>query len=407
MQSAGVSNEGEDQMEIIATDSAVPSSSICNERLKEVALLGIENLAEVQIHDLFECHKCSMTFEEKDSYLQHLLSFHQKTTRRYRLGSTVGDGVIIKDGKYECQFCHKVFLERRRYNGHVGIHVRNYVRRAEDSPGQVNVQRTEKSPMSPNKEEMPSRISKMDALIEIAQNSIMENSAMEAHGNHASSPGNLNEISASEMGVGNLDHDKNFESFLIEQQMEDSITNKNWDHNLNQQDSQLVIMDARVDKTDGGNKVIDSKFITCLDHRGLSIINKQNDNASENSKGKDNEAFTVDGFDQSGVDLEGMSQDSFLPLAGNHIIPVGQSDGNSGSTNTMEQFKLDEGSRINSEILIGLGGTKDVSVGSNIQEIVMPTSEENALQSGVSAPSISVVQSLDCFPSFTELSDKV
>ena len=34
------------------------------------------------------------------------------------------DGVILKDGAYECQFCHKSFTEKRKYNGHVGVHVR-------------------------------------------------------------------------------------------------------------------------------------------------------------------------------------------------------------------------------------------------------------------------------------------
>ncbi|XP_030459220.1 uncharacterized protein LOC115679696 [Syzygium oleosum] len=150
-----------------------PIPSLSNDHGQEVNLLGIDNLAEVQILDLFECHKCNMTFDEKDAYLQHLLSFHQRTTRRYRLGSSVGDGVIMKDGKYECQFCHKVFDERRRYNGHVGIHVRNYVRRVEETPGQVVLQ---KNIESSSRDVLPLKISKMDALIEIAQSSILETS---------------------------------------------------------------------------------------------------------------------------------------------------------------------------------------------------------------------------------------
>uniref|UniRef100_A0A7N0UKY8 C2H2-type domain-containing protein n=1 Tax=Kalanchoe fedtschenkoi TaxID=63787 RepID=A0A7N0UKY8_KALFE len=46
-------------------------------------------------------------------------------SKRRKLGTLVSDGVIIKDGKFECQFCHKIFDERRRYNGHVGVHVRS------------------------------------------------------------------------------------------------------------------------------------------------------------------------------------------------------------------------------------------------------------------------------------------
>ena len=133
-QLVAVTQKDEDRRQEVISSSTAARVPISSEQPKEATLLGMDNLADVQIRDLFECHKCSMTFDEKDTYLQHLLSYHQRTTRRYRLGSSVGDGVIIKDGKYECQFCHKVFLERRRYNGHVGIHVRNYVRRVEEVP---------------------------------------------------------------------------------------------------------------------------------------------------------------------------------------------------------------------------------------------------------------------------------
>ncbi|CAI0425321.1 unnamed protein product [Linum tenue] len=157
-------------------DGKVPSKSD-----KELGL-EMDNLAEVQIHDLFECRKCKLTFDERGLYLSHLLSYHQRTTRKYRLGSSVGDGVIVKDGKYECQFCHKVFHERRRYNGHVGIHVRNYVRGVEESPAE-RMAALQKPTESPVEDELPSaaRISKMDALVEIAQNSILEASSSVAN----------------------------------------------------------------------------------------------------------------------------------------------------------------------------------------------------------------------------------
>nr|GMD04798.1 methyl-CpG-binding domain-containing protein 8-like [Ipomoea batatas] len=34
------------------------------------------------------------------------------------------DGMIMKDGKYGCQFCPKVFDRLTSYTGHVGIHLR-------------------------------------------------------------------------------------------------------------------------------------------------------------------------------------------------------------------------------------------------------------------------------------------
>ncbi|XP_073045633.1 uncharacterized protein [Primulina eburnea] len=130
---------------------------------------SIENLPEVQVQDAFECAKCKLTFDEKNVYLQHLFAFHQKTTKRCRIGTPVGEGVIIKDGKYECQFCHKVFEERRSYNGHVGVHVRNSGKNSSEITAPPSIQKNEKSP---SQESLLPRTSKMDALVEIAQSSI-------------------------------------------------------------------------------------------------------------------------------------------------------------------------------------------------------------------------------------------
>ncbi|KAK7302532.1 hypothetical protein RJT34_13424 [Clitoria ternatea] len=357
---AGVTHEDQDQSQIVAANSDVPGLSDANERVKEVALLGIENLADVQIHDLFECHKCSMNFDEKNAYLQHLLSFHQRTTRRYRLGSSVGDGVIIKDGKFECQFCHKVFLERRRYNGHVGIHVRNYVRRVEDLPGQETVQGMDKSPV---REDGPLRISRMDALIEIAQNSIMENSVTELN-----SSAKLNDIPASEIALDDSYQDRNSDSPLSEQQMEDSLTGINAVHDS----------DGNEEEIDDDDQMIDAKMVTFLDNMGLLSVNKENFNASETSKEKDDVALTVDGFDQSGIDLDGVSCDPLPPLSGDHIIPESDKSGNSGCSITRRQFKLNEDDSNRNELKIGLVGLKDVPVSTNVlQEVVMRASHRN------------------------------
>ncbi|KAI4296374.1 hypothetical protein L6164_036337 [Bauhinia variegata] len=403
--SAGVTHENQEQRKIVTSNPTLPSSSISNERVKEVALLGIDNLADVQIHDLFECHKCSMTFDEKDSYLQHVLSFHQRTTRRYRLGSSVGDGVIIKDGKFECQFCHKVFLERRRYNGHVGIHVRNYVRGVEESPAQTNVQRRDKSPV---REDMPLRISKMDALIEIAQNSIMENSDLDPHSktNHGSSPDKLNVILASEPAVGNFDHDMNFESPLRERQIEYSITDKIMGQDLNQQDGQHVNIDGKLQKIDDNKKVLDVKMDTCLDYMDLLSVNKQNVNASGSLNGKENMGMIVDNFDQSGVDLEGVSHSPLLPLSGKYPTPEAGSIKNSGSFTDEGHSVPNEDDSSKTELRIALGGNIDASLSNNVQERVMSISEDNVIQSGISNPSMSMSQSRDVFPHSNDLSDK-
>ncbi|GER55528.1 methyl binding domain protein [Striga asiatica] len=141
----------------------------------EDCLMGIDNLPEVQVKDIFECFKCNLTFDEKNLYLQHLFSFHQNSTKRYKFGTSIGEGVIIKNGKYECQFCHKVFDERRSYNGHVGVHVRNSWNHPDKLSLAVNVlQKDEPPPL----DAVPSGSSKMDVSIEIARNSTFEPSSI-------------------------------------------------------------------------------------------------------------------------------------------------------------------------------------------------------------------------------------
>ncbi|XP_068643914.1 uncharacterized protein [Aristolochia californica] len=120
--------------------AAVPISSIATNPGQQVVLFRVENPAKAQLRNLLECRKCNLTFGDKDSYVQHLLLVHQRNAKRTRLGKSVGDGVIMNGGKYECQFCHKIFEERRRYNGHVGIHVRNYGKSLEEIPDEIIVQ---------------------------------------------------------------------------------------------------------------------------------------------------------------------------------------------------------------------------------------------------------------------------
>lgn len=275
-----------------STDVLTP---IPNEHGKEVVLFEMENLAEVQIHDLFECHKCDMSFDEKDSYLQHLLSFHQRTTRRYRLGSSVGDGVIIKDGKYECQFCHKVFLERRRYNGHVGIHVRNYVRRVEDVPGPT----VQKESESPARDDLPSRISKMDALIEIAQSSILETSAGPDERSKGPCAADKHDaISSPERPpVSNSDYEI-MESPLSEQEADDDMIDQ--DH-LNQQDNDDMVTDGSMKITDGASEIVDVKMDSCLDETTLLSSEEKGDNSPETFTKEDSLAFSLDATEQGGI----------------------------------------------------------------------------------------------------------
>ncbi|KAF3632482.1 putative LRR receptor-like serine/threonine-protein kinase-like [Capsicum annuum] len=95
-------------------------------------LLNFGELSEVQVGDLLHCDKCNVTFNNKNDLLKHQLSSHQKRRSRNG-GQSITDGVIIKDGKFECQFCHKTFEEKHRYNGHVGNHVKYQLKTADGS----------------------------------------------------------------------------------------------------------------------------------------------------------------------------------------------------------------------------------------------------------------------------------
>lgn len=45
---------------------------------------------------------------------------------------------MIKNGKYKCQFCLKLFEERHRINGHLGNHIKDYLKKLDASGGMTN-----------------------------------------------------------------------------------------------------------------------------------------------------------------------------------------------------------------------------------------------------------------------------
>ncbi|KAJ0077833.1 hypothetical protein Patl1_36958 [Pistacia atlantica] len=350
-----------------------------NGQEKEVTLLGIDNLAEVQIWDLFECHKCDMTFDEKDTYLQHLLSFHQRTTRRYRLGSSVGDGVIIKDGKFECQFCHKVFHERRRYNGHVGIHVRNYVRGIEDTPGRLTLQKRMESPA---REEFPTRISKMDALIEIAQNSILETSTARSNAIHAAS------IS---------DRELNSNSAFSEPETDDG----NMDKESYQRNSKPKITDEKmeaIDNVDVGN-VMDVKIHSCMDFATVLTTAEQNGYSSKNFSMKDGLSFIADEIDKSVTEQERGSASHLLAASGDLKVERVEGNENLGCANAVEHKEVNEVNNNNDiELQSGFGSKNGISDSSTLKD--------NLVHYGVSKSSMSLLQPSGGLPTSNTISNK-
>ncbi|XP_010937428.1 uncharacterized protein [Elaeis guineensis] len=121
---AGLTHQEDITGENCCLSSGTPIASYSANNPKQVVLYRAEKQTMDDVKNILECHACNLTFGDKDTYLQHQLLFHQRSAKRRRLGKSIGDGVIVKDGKYECQFCHKTFNERPRYNGHIGAHVR-------------------------------------------------------------------------------------------------------------------------------------------------------------------------------------------------------------------------------------------------------------------------------------------
>ncbi|KAJ6737442.1 METHYL-CPG-BINDING DOMAIN-CONTAINING PROTEIN 8 [Salix viminalis] len=284
-----------------------------NEHQKQVSILETGNLAEVQIHDLFECHKCRMTFDEKGTYLEHLLSYHQRTTRR------------------------------RRYNGHVGIHVRNYVRGIEDSPGVKNYMRgIEDSPAvqlalqksdPPTPDDLPARISKMDALIEIAQNSIRETSSSGANDEP-------NVVSDSKLPASVFEHELNSDSPPNEPKKEDSIPGKSLELTLHQQNVDFMVIDEKIEKVEDASDVQDFKTVSSAD--------AQHHNTFE-SLGRNDDL-----------------------VSGANVISRPQ-----------QQKPDEEDKSMNVEMKIGFGSTNSIADGNAIQDTGGHSFKENVLKCGV------------------------
>ncbi|KDP40908.1 hypothetical protein JCGZ_24907 [Jatropha curcas] len=394
------------QVHIVASDSYAGTTGKAegqrqsSEREKAVALLGIDNmeLAEVQIHDLFECHKCNMTFDDRDTYLQHLLSFHQRTTRRYRLGSSVGDGVIVKDGKYECQFCHKVFHERRRYNGHVGIHVRNYVRGIEESP--LDRMALQKRNESPNKDELPAKISKMDALIEIAQNSIRETESpvpnYEPNGGFTSNQQNL--APSEELLASVSDSELKSDSSLSELDLEYGMIDKSQELELQKSDH---VIDRRMGIIDDATNILDVEVDS-------SFANEQCGNTSKALGATDCLAVCADEMEKSVIEQErGTDCHSLSPLSSQKTCSI---DNNMNLVNTDKQdhSKTDKVDKTKSaEIDIGFGSKNSAADNNIVQDAVHQPFEEDGLQRGSPEPVVSGLQPCHGFSAPNVNLDKV
>nr|GMD02809.1 uncharacterized protein LOC109167102 [Ipomoea batatas] len=115
---------GEDDGDGVNCTAVVPDIAL-EMHGEEILPEGTDNQAGgVQIHDRYYCEFCKIGFNERTEFARHR-RFHRKTrSGGYRNRPPLTDGMIMKDGKYGCQFCPKVFDRLTSYTGHVGIHLR-------------------------------------------------------------------------------------------------------------------------------------------------------------------------------------------------------------------------------------------------------------------------------------------
>ncbi|KAG4162432.1 hypothetical protein ERO13_D01G114901v2 [Gossypium hirsutum] len=120
------------------TPGNLPITCRSSENETRAPLLKIGSPREVQRAETIKCHKCTMTFNLQDDFICHLLSSHKGSAMSSGHGTPANEEVKIKNGKYECQFCHQLFEERNCYSSHLGIHMENNMKKVEGSVGEQN-----------------------------------------------------------------------------------------------------------------------------------------------------------------------------------------------------------------------------------------------------------------------------
>ncbi|XP_017981195.1 PREDICTED: uncharacterized protein LOC18592144 isoform X1 [Theobroma cacao] len=122
------------------TSENFPIICTSSEHERQAPLLRMGSPWEVQRAETIKCHKCTMTFNQQDDFICHLLSSHQGTVKSSGHGTSTNEEVIIKNGKYECQFCYELFEERSCYSSHLGVHMKNNTKKVEGSVGVLTMQ---------------------------------------------------------------------------------------------------------------------------------------------------------------------------------------------------------------------------------------------------------------------------
>ncbi|CAK9154271.1 unnamed protein product [Ilex paraguariensis] len=264
----------------------------------------IEDAMEVQVGEILKCHKCTLSFDEMDDLLHHQVTRHRR--KRSKFGSSITDGVIIKDGKYECQFCHKRFNERHRYNGHVGAHVKNHVKNADASPGE-NVGMS----VDLSSSDIPRREYFLQGSNGGESNIVTETfgAICDDEQNSDSRQGNFKSGSSSENFTGKKDHGPecldHYEQHLQANRDQKASTEESGD----KQDKDCMI-DGKVGRVDDATDVVAAKSSICLDSEAVRFNNENNSNC-ETSGGTQVTAFVANGFNRC-FSGQGISSESCL-----------------------------------------------------------------------------------------------
>lgn len=240
--------KGDDKRDELAIYSPATVTSMSSDHEKQEMLLKVGDSGEGQEGPILKNHKHTMASFENDD-LSHNIS-HKRTRKRRRSGATISDGVIIKDGKFECQFCHKIFHERHRYNGHVGIHMKNYMRSVEASQGVIPMQKSADPVFLGG---LPPRVSEMHISIATSSDCISNPSNARA----IDSPNSGNPCSELKAGhtVENYTDQYNHEFNSLSQDRQDMKDNR----------SDKFLVEESSCQHDGGYKMADDKLGTMVE----------------------------------------------------------------------------------------------------------------------------------------------
>lgn len=231
----------------------------------------------------------------------------------------------------------------------------------------------------------------MDALIEIAQSSILETSS--ARSNAIPSG-----VFATDLPASISDHELNSDSAFSEPETDDG----NMDKELCQPNNKPKISDEKmdaIDDVDFGN-IMDVKIHSCMDFATALTNAEQNGYSSGNFSVKDGLSFIADEIDKSVTEQERSSVRCLLVPSSDLKAELVESNENLACSNSVEHKELNEVDNNNDiELQSGSGSKTGIFESSTLKD--------NLVQYGVSESSMSLMQPSGGLPTSNTISNKV